>query len=523
MIFLQKLQNVQENSKKENGSVTVFLALVLVLILSFLLSMVELARVNGLQQLAKRKLQLEMESVFGGYNKELWEHYDLLFLDMSNGSGEADIRLLESRIMEEAYQESGQSDSYQLALKDVEIESYVMATDQSGAEFKRQACKIAKQQLAKEGIDTIKEQIENWREIENKSDDLDEIWEEALEAQEQAEEAETEKDTETKFQETKDLQETEDLRETEDLQESEQTEETDDILPENPMHYIAELKSSPLLAIVLGETPQLSGKGMDKVDTLDNRTLFCGNMVTDTEDSVDKLWLVQYLSHYFSSKTESKGQGHTLDYELEYCIAGKGTDTENLEEVVKKLLHLRESANFATIIKDTQKKELALKIATGVVGFTGITPLIKAVQMGILVAWCYAESILDLRCLLQGEKVPLVKSSNQWKSNVFQLSESISGENSEMQESGMSYQEYLNILLYMTEENQMTMRALNIIEKNIRLFSGNNNLCMDAMAAGIRVNAVYSAKPLFFTVIPIGKKIDGDYYFYESETLMYEK
>lgn len=486
MIFLQKLQNVQEVSKKEKGSITVFLALVLVLILSFLLSMVELARVNGLKQLSKRKLQLEMESVFGGYNKELWEHYGLLFLDVSNGSGEADIRLPESKIMEDAYQESSQSDSYQLALKDVEIESYVMATDQNGAEFKRQACKIAKQQLAKEGIDTIKEQIENWREVENKSDDLDEIWEEALEAQEQAEE-------------------------------------TDDILPENPMHYIAELKTSPLLAMVLGETSQLSGKGIDVDDTLDNRTLFCGNMTADTADSVDKLWLVQYISHYFSCKTQNKGQGHALDYELEYCIAGKGTDTENLEEVVRKLLYLRESANFAAIMKDTQKKELALKIATGVVGFTGSTTLIKSVQMGILVAWCYAESILDVRCLLRGEKVPLVKSSTQWKSNVFQLSESISGESSQQQESGMSYQEYLNILLYMTEENQMTMRALNMIEKNIRLFSGNEKLCMDAMTAGIEVNAVYSAKPLFFSVIPIGKKTDGDYYFYESGTFMYEK
>lgn len=517
MIFLQRLQSVQDNSKKEEGSVTVFLALVLVLILSFLLSMLELARVNGLQTMANRKLQLEMESVFGGYNKELWEHYGLLFLDISNGNGEADLRLLESRIMEEAYQENRQSNVYRLALKDVEIASFIMATDQNGVEFKRQACRIAKQQLAKEGIDALKEQVDVWKNVENETGDLEQTWKEALEAQENADNAEnTEKSKDTENEsETGNRQEI--------PKESEMLQESEEVLPENPIHYITELKSSPLLAIVLGETSQLSGKGMDMVDSLDNRTLFCGNMTADTKDSVDKLWLVQYLNHCFSCKTKGSEQEHVLDYELEYCIAGKDTDKENLEEVVKRLLILRQSANFVAIMKDSQKKELALKIATGAVGFTGSASLIRTVQMGVLIAWCYGESILDVRCLLRGEKVPLIKDSTQWKCNLFQLSESISGENQEKQEVGMSYQEYLQILLYMTEENQLTMRALNMIEKNIRLFSGNDRLCMDTMTSGIKVNAVYSGKPLFFSVIPVGKKINGDYYFYTSKTFMYEE
>ena len=105
MISLKKSQIKQEKSNKEEGSITIFLALTLILILSFLFSMLELARVKGMQQLAKRKLTLELESVFGGYNQELWEYYGLLFWDMSNGSDEPDVRLLESRIMEEAYQE----------------------------------------------------------------------------------------------------------------------------------------------------------------------------------------------------------------------------------------------------------------------------------------------------------------------------------------------------------------------------------------------------------------------------------
>lgn len=499
MISLKKSQIRQEKSNKEEGSISIFLALTLILILSFLFSMLELARVKGMQQLIKRKTQMELESVFGGYNQELWEYYNLLFLDTSNGTGELDVRLLESRIMEEAYQEGKETHFYQMARKDATVESYVLATDQNGAEFKRQACRAAKERLAENGVETLKSRVEIWQEIEEESGDLEQKWEEALEAEEEAENGE------------------------EGVGAQEEEAPQDNPLPENPMDYVAQLKTSPLLALVLEDPSQLSGKGVDIADSLDNRELFCGNMTIEAEDSVDKLWLVQYLSEYFSSKTNSKGQGHALDYELEYCIGGKATDSENLEVVVNKLLLLRESANFVTIMKDSEKKSLAMEMATAVVGFTGIVPLIKAVQIGILVAWCYAESILDVRCLLAGGKVPLVKNSAQWKSDPFHLSEEIFQNNSQEEESGMEYGEYLQILLYMTGEDQLTSRALNVIEKNVRVLSGNNDIRMDAMVSGVEVTASYSASPLFLSIIPIGQKLDGKYYFVESQKFMYEK
>lgn len=508
MISLKKSQIKQEKSNKEEGSITIFLALTLILILSFLFSMLELARVKGMQQLAKRKLTLELESVFGGYNQELWEYYGLLFWDMSNGSDEPDVRHLESRIMEDVYQEGEENHFYQKALKDVKVESYVLATDRNGAEFKRQACRTAKEQLTEKGVETLKSRVEIWQGMEEESGDLEQKWEEALEAKEEAEHSEEVENSE---------------EEIETLEGTEGDATQKNPLPENPIAYVAKLKTSPVLAMVLEDSSQLSGKGIDIADSLDNRALFCGNMTIDSESSVDKLWLVQYLNEYFSSKTNSKGQGHALDYELEYCIGGKATDAENLEAVVKKLILLRESANFVTIMKDSQKKAMALELATAVVGFTGIVPLIKAVQMGILVAWCYVESILDVRCLLEGGKVPLVKNNSQWKSDPFHLSEGISQNNAQKEESGMGYGEYLQMLLYMTGEEQLISRAMNVIEKNVRLFSGNGDIRMDAMVSGVKVTASYSANPLFLSVIPIGQKMDGSYYFTETQKFMYKE
>ncbi len=490
MIYLKKLQNRREEfSESQNGSITIFLALTLVLILSFLFSMVEAARVNGLGELAKRKLILETQSLFGAYNQELWEHYGLLFLDMSYGTGEPDVRQIEEHLMEEDYEEGNEKHFYQIALKDVQVEAYALATDREGAEFRRQACEAAKNQLVESEIKNLESQVAVWNKLENEVDNLEEKWKEALTAEEEAE----------KYVEN----------------------EAGEPLPENPLGYVAQLKNASLLAVVMEKPSELSTKSMDMSTGLDNRELFCGNMVMEQEKNVDKLWFVQYLNQYFSCITEEKEQEHVLDYELEYCIGGKETDAQNLELVVKKLLQIRESANFVTIMQDSKKQSIAMKMAEAAVGFTGLVPLIKAVQIGILLAWCYIESILDLRCLLSGGKVPLIKDSTQWKSDLFHIQEAVLQSTYAEREKGMDYKEYLQMLLYTTGERQLTYRAMNVVERNIRLFSRNEAMRMDAMVSTVRVQAVYSAKPLFLNIISMPQKIDGNYYFYETRKIAY--
>lgn len=525
MIYLKKLQNRREEfSESQNGSITIFLALTLVLILSFLFSMVEAARVNGLGELAKRKLILETQSLFGAYNQELWEHYGLLFLDMSYGTGEPDVRQIEEHLMEEDYEKGNEKHFYQIALKDVQVEAYALATDREGAEFRRQACEAAKNQLVESEIKNLESQVAVWNKLENEVDNLEEKWKEALVAEEEAEEYAETAGAERQEVEESGKEAEESGREAEgngeEIEDGE-IEEKGESLPENPMGYVTQLKNVSLLAVVMEDPSELSTKSMDMSTGLDNRELFCGNMVMEQEKNVDKLWFVQYLNQYFSCITEEKEQEHVLDYELEYCIGGKETDAQNLELVVKKLLQIRESANFVTIMQDSKKQSIAMKMAEAAVGFTGLVPLIKAVQIGILLAWCYIESILDLRCLLSGGKVPLIKDSTQWKSDLFHIQEAVLQSTYAETEKGMDYKEYLQILLYTTGERQLTYRAMNVVERNIRLFSQNEAMRMDAMVSTVRVQAVYSAKPLFLNIISMPQKIDGNYYFYETRKIAY--
>lgn len=70
------------------GTITVFLSLVSVLILSLVSTLVESARVQGARAWAGAVTDMGLFSVFGEYEKEILEKYDVLFLDVSRESGD---------------------------------------------------------------------------------------------------------------------------------------------------------------------------------------------------------------------------------------------------------------------------------------------------------------------------------------------------------------------------------------------------------------------------------------------------
>ena len=200
-----------------------------------------------------------------------------------------------------------------------------------------------------------------------------------------------------------------------------------------------------------------------------------------------------------------------LSYEWEYLFAGKNSDSANLEEVVKSLRGVREVMNFATLMQDTEKKSLALSIATATVGVTGILPLIKAVQAGILLAWAFVESVLDVRTLLAGGKISFLKSPHQWTSDLTNCRKSIQKkEKSEEDEKGWDYNRYLQMLLFLKSKEILSYRCMDLIERN-------EQVQIDTMLQGIRGVFTYQAKPLFWNFNTIVQK-DWEYFSFLVET-----
>ena len=63
-------------------------------------------------------------------------------------------------------------------------------------------------------------------------------------------------------------------------------------------------------------------------------------------------------------------------------------------------------------------------IAAALAGFTGNPAIIKTVQIAVVGAWAYIESIQDIRALLMGGKIALVKSKEQWTTDLAHLLQS---------------------------------------------------------------------------------------------------
>lgn len=522
-----------EHGTREKGSITLFLSLVLMLVFSLCFSLLEAARVQALDKIASRNLLLEMESMFGEYQPDLWKEYGLLFLNGGNDSGELDLAMLEGRRVQEASLKRKSRGFYQMALQNLEITKYALATDDGGIAFETQACAAIQAQLAVGAVNALSGKMKEGEELARESEGLEEEWESAKDAMTKADEIEKSKETKknTSKKSTKAVSKATSKKSTKAASKAASDKSTAN-LPENPVDSVDSLKKSLTLSLVVEDTSGISTKTFELSDALENRTKEQGSMKSAQNGALDKLWFLQYLDHYFSCMTGSGKSGsaeHALDYELEYCVAGKGSDYENLETTVKELLLVREAGNFATIMQDGTKQALALEIATAAVGFTGLAPLIQAVQIGILLAWSYVESILDVRCLLSGGKVALVKAVSEWKSDV-SLGEKVLAETSEKvekteetqsQENGLDYREYLQILLLLVGEQTLTSRAMDIVEHNLALKV--SSFRMDCQVCSVQTAAVYTAYPLFPAFVTIGKVKDGVYHFWADGEFTYLK
>ncbi len=92
---------------------------------------------------------------------------------------------------------------------------------------------------------------------------------------------------------------------------------------------------------------------------------------------------------------------------------------------------------------------------------------VEALKQMILVAWA-GESVMDLRCLLDGRKVPLVKSADKWVVSLSQLpllltdGGSVRGNDSG---EGVGYSDYIRMFLFLKSVPEITMRTLDCVEE----------------------------------------------------------
>ena len=102
------------------------------------------------------------------------------------------------------------------------------------------------------------------------------------------------------------------------------------------------------------------------------------------------------------------------------------------------------------------------------------------------------ESVLDIRTLLEGKRIPLLKRTDQWASDLTDCRKTVeSGAEADDDGEGLTYTQYLQILLFLLSDQTINYRCMDLIEKN-------QQIRMDDMVQAVEGSFNYEAEPLFW-------------------------
>ena len=247
------------------------------------------------------------------------------------------------------------------------------------------------------------------------------------------------------------------------------------------MEEAKSLQNVGILELVMKDTKKLSTAEQDFSNGLLKRNLQQGTIpITDSVSWSDRTLFIQYLQTYMSNFQSVQGN-RALSYELEYLIGKKTSDVKNLKAVVNRLLAIREATNFLYLLSNPTKVMEAEALAATLAGASLNPAIIEVVKIGLLTAWAFAESVLDVRATGLGNMHELTKGYAMAKESAW----------------GLDYQNYLGILLLLERGESLAMHAMNLQEATIRKNCKDTSFCMDTLMVQASLDILYSYEPVF--------------------------
>lgn len=463
--------------KKENAYLTVYLSLVFSIILSLLLALIEGAAIGAVRAQAEISADLAVESVFAEYNREILNQYELFFIDSSYGSAKGGVENVKSRLSYylakniDADKELGifgGTSLLRLTNPYLEIKEVSYAGDNFGEVWKAQAVAYMKAVYGMDIINAVKERIETVKKNEMNTRDV------AAEL----------KDKKEKFEKA--------------LSEKEITE--FDTKTSEGTSYGAVSKlvdkfiSGSFLKLLLPDDKKLS-KAVVNTNNYYSARLAKGRVnkgiglhegADEADGLAEELLYGEYLMKMCGNYRDKK-ENSLLSYETEYILYGLSSDVSNLSACLATIFAIRSVGNLISVYNNSNIKTQAnntSKLICTLILAPELAPLLADI---ILCLCALAESAADIKSLLAGGKVVLIKKENQWNLSLLKI---LSGDfkGNESCNEGLGYQEYLRVLLGLADKQKKLTRSLDIVEMDIRQTKGNEffriDECIDYMKAG---------------------------------------
>lgn len=461
------------------GQITVFLSLLFTIIVSLLVTVIEGARVQAIRFQTECAADMAINSALAEYNRELLEQYELLLIDTSYGQEQGRLHNTQEHIR--SYMDANlkpyddragaqYKDWLKLTTEDVSILRAAVASDEDSACIMSQILTYMKgkagadileryllQRQGMNGVDIISYDVTGRRKaVEQEIDSIglpkrqlsDEEWEE--------------------------------------------------VPLDNPADEVNAARGSGVTALVTGDN-RLSSVSVNLNNYASHRALNAGSGLTETAAPgggvMEELIFGKYLTEKCGSYGAVLDKG-LLQYQLEYIIAGGESDLNNLKDVINRLLLIREASNVLYLFSNSAKMAEAEALALSLTAVVLMPELAEPVKYSILFAWAYAESVNDVKILLDGGKIPLVKTDAGWHTNLSGLpSYKRNLQSGSASQNGLSYQEYIQLLFMTMSHETKMLRFLDIVEMDVRKTEGNAQFridcCIDDMEVRVAVASAY--------------------------------
>jgi len=483
------------------GSITVFMSLMLTALMIFTLCLGEAVRYGGLRYMARQAGNGAIDSLFAGYDRKLSDEYGLLFFDGSYGKGLISDEDIVSEFTD--YFELNAANErllfggsfFRLSSPEAVVTDIVAATDYRGEIFIRSALDYYKFEEAANLLSEIGE-------------DLGQV--------EEGDRAKEQKDREVEESQglvlpTGSSEETGSSGEESDSGDGTGTgalsqEEYDTKLADSPAGAMRKLKRKGWIQMVIPEGRTISAYQIDTGDfpslsAVDDRELDSGSIMGNASE---KALYDDYLLKHFACFTDEE-ERTGVQYEIEYILYGEETDEANLRKVLNRLLAMREGLNILHIMRDSSKCNEAFLMATALMGWTGLAPVVELTKAAIIAAWAFAESLIDLRELLSGYSVPVMKSAEDWNLSLENVTGFLRGEEvqGKQSEKGKDYEGYLRLLLYLENFRDCAYRTMDMVQFRMRESNPAFLMASRIFALQIRVNA---SAPQLLTRLPLARR-----------------
>lgn len=458
---------------RENAYLTIYLALWITLLLSLCLTLIEGVRRNGARLETEIAAEVGLQSVLAEYHRELFYQYNIFAVDSSYGTVLPGKANTEKHL--EHYLERNLNckdvflgsffyrDFFALSPQKVSVTKVSALTDGDGAVFRSCAADAVRDDV---GINLLAE-LQDWMQI---------IQVNGLEDR-NVEEEKSSLDSEIQEYDGMEI----DIGE----------EEPYIFRVSNPTDNLERQRRKGILSLVLDEDSELSANAIQTegliMDRMSRGQINQGNIAVEQLSEGEQLlerflfqeYLLRYMGHYDEESDED-----ALRYQIEYLVSGENSDVDNFRTVLKRICTIREAANMLYLFSDSEKCGEAEFVATLVCDLAMVPELAPVLEAAILMGWAYAESIYDVKTLIAGGRIPLVKDAETWH---YSLENALSGTLDEQGDTGagISYEDYLRIFMMCTDRDILTARAMNMVEADIRLTPGNGAFRLDGCYAGL--------------------------------------